>query len=1385
MKVTAFSWSRVSLCLILLCCAATAQQPELVIQTGESRQVVAITFSPDGKALVSGGTRARLWDVEAGREVGIVSDLRHSIAVAGSVRANLIALGGMDGTIKLLDGTTRKEKAGIQGGAQFVGALALDAEGKILAGAIIDDTLSDSPRTTIKIWDLAHGKAEKTLASYDGLTASLSLSPDGTMLAANTGTGNKAETLVWNLVTGAVIRSFVVDKEGGGELEQIYSIAFSPDGTLLASGSEEGVLLVNVRSGSTRTFGKETQIYSVAFSPDGKVLATGDDAERVVLWEVAGGRELWSNKGHESEVLRVAFSPDGRTLASVGSDSTIKLWDVASGRVTRTFGRYASIVTDCMFNPEDRTLTTLSMYNRDYGVWDLTTGRKEFNSSPRWLSHFSKSGRWLLGFDDETEDAPEENAKRAEGKRLRVWDLSNGKLFYSLTSPQLDYMGSGDWAFSNDDTFLAFAKADATVVLLNLNNKRETVLSPPPINSDSSQRVTRVSFSPDGRVLSVSYINAIKLWRTADGLELKTFPASAGGSLSFSPDGKKFVVRLSGETGVTVWDLSGDTKLNLKLGSEIAAVTFSADGKKLVLHDRVDTFWVWNLESGKELHRAKHPGGVSSSVISPDNTKLATGSSDGTVILWELATGKVLHTFKTLPAAVEHLEFQEGGRLFSIYRMDESLLFWDTAANREETFGGLTSISATRSDSANLFAVGGAEGAKVFELSTGKLLHSFRDVSGKVMPENFSPDGRTLLYSTGYDLKLWDFARGVVVWTIPGTTSFAISVSFSHDGAHVLTGGNDGYARIWDARSGALVARLVELGESDWAVVTPDGRFDASAGAFELMYWRIGSETITFNQLKERYYEPGLLAKVMGQSREALRDITALKDVKLHPAVTYEMAGPGSYRLKVGLTNRGGGIGPVQVFVNGKEAVADARDARLKANPQAPRAELTVDLKNSHATPGQANSIRVYAWNYDERSKRGYISSQGAELTWVPPGTASRYDPEMYALIVGVSEYAGASLRLLHAAKDAEVMARAVSLAGQGLFPDKVHIKLLSSLQTQPGDKPTKENIRRAFEEFRRARPGDVFFIYLAGHGVTLGNGSDSYLFLTQEARSPDVDVLADEGVRQQTAITGEELVSWINQVPARRNAMVLDTCASAAFAKQYRLRALPGDAVRAIEKLKDRTGFHILMGSAANANSYEANDYGQGLLTYALLQGMRGAALAPGGEVDVQTIFQYAANRVPALSRDIGSGIQRPEIKVPWGGLSFPLGWLSEEARRNIPLSSAKPVILRPVILAEKGGDPLRLRTQVGDALREASYPATRGGAARLVYVEVDDMPDAFIPYGRYTVSGVNVQVAVTLERNGEVVATFTVEGRREDLAGVSNNLVEAVIKSARPFVK
>src|SRR5262249_19842100 len=136
---------------------------------------------------------------------------------------------------------------------------------------------------------------------------------------------------------------------------------------------------------------------------------------------------------------------------------------------------------------------------------------------------------------------------------------------------------------------------------------------------------------------------------------------------------------------------------------------------------------------------------------------------------------------------------------------------------------------------------------------------------------------------------------------------------------------------------------LISFTDGTWAVIDPKGRYDASNGGdVEGLHWVVGHEPISLDQLKERYYEPGLLSKILGFNKEPLRDVSAFKSVRLSREVALDPPRAGDSQLSVRLANRGGGLGRVQVFVNDKELVGDARGPR--ADPQASQATLTVDL---------------------------------------------------------------------------------------------------------------------------------------------------------------------------------------------------------------------------------------------------------------------------------------------------------------------------------------------------------------------------------------------------------------------------------------------------------
>jgi WD40 repeat protein len=193
----------------------------------------------------------------------------------------------------------------------------------------------------------------------------LAFSPDGKLLAS--GSHHQAVKL-WDVATGKELRTL------RGE-DMVWSVAFSPDGTRLASNDGRTVKLWDVASGKEvgALRGHKAWVTTVAFSPDGTRLASGGNDRTVRLWDVASGKELRTLRGHRGEVHRVAFSPDGTRLASSSNDRTVKVWDVASGQELHTL-RHKDLVRDVAFSPDGMRLASGSstVGSGTVRVWEAT-----------------------------------------------------------------------------------------------------------------------------------------------------------------------------------------------------------------------------------------------------------------------------------------------------------------------------------------------------------------------------------------------------------------------------------------------------------------------------------------------------------------------------------------------------------------------------------------------------------------------------------------------------------------------------------------------------------------------------------------------------------------------------------------------------------------------------------------------------------------------------------------------------------------------------------------------------------------------------------------------------------------------------------------------------
>jgi WD40 repeat protein len=976
-----------------------------------------------------------------------------------------------------------------------------------------------------------------------------------------------------------------------GHVGPVLQVAFSPDGRFVLTGGWDGVAkLWDAQTGSEiRIFRGAVHVTALAFSADGRLVFIGS-YDVATLRDTQSVKEIRDFSARAPDfVTSAAFSPDDRFIVAGSTNRTAKLWDVASGQLIKGFTGHSDTVTSVAFSPDGRFLVTGS-FDRTVRLWDVHSGaqvRTLVHTYPVTSVAFSPDGRFVLA--------------GGLGNKAVLWDSGSGAEVRSF-SVQSEPLSSV--AFSPDGQQVLTGGWDGTSRLWDTQTGAEIrAFSGHPAGQISRQLTLfvgrSVAFSPDGRfVLTGSYEDeSATLWDALSGASIRDFSGHADAlvSVAFSPDGR---LMLTGGRGniAKIWDAqSGRQTKSLSGHSDtVTSVAFSFDGHFVLTGSADNTAKLWDAQSGVEIRTfSGHTQGVNAVAFSPDGRLVLTGSSDHMAKVWDARSGTVIKTFSIPTGEITSVAFSPDGQFVltgSSSMQTGTASLWDTRSGAEvRTFAGHSNrvVSVAFSPDGRFVLTGGWDHtSKLWDAQSGEEIKSFSGHFNSVESVAFSPDGRLVATaSADHTARLWDPKSGTEIRAFKGHSQQVESVAFSPDGRVLLTASEDLTAKLWDLASGRELCSLISFDDSTWAVVDPEGRFDASnGGEIEWLHWVVGLEPIALSQLKDRYYEPGLLAKLLGFNPEPLRDVQAFRKVKLFPEIRAGVL-PGSTKLKIDLVNRGGGIGRVRVLVNGKEVAADARGSELLA--QTNHAALTVNLTGASVIPGQENKIEVVAWNAD-----GYLSSRGVKVIWTPPVTKGQEisPPHLFAIVGGISRYAGDRINLRYPAKDAVDFSKALQIGAKRLFgTEKVTLRLLTTAPESGAIAPTKSHFHEAFLAVAsEARPQDILVVYLAGHGVSVRSESDLYCYLTQEAQTTD---LTDPAIRSNASISSEELTEWITKIPALKQVMILDTCAAgAATPKLIDRRELPSDQIRAIERLKDRTGFHVLMGSAANAASYEAS---------------------------------------------------------------------------------------------------------------------------------------------------------------------------------------------------
>lgn len=601
-----------------------------------------------------------------------------------------------------------------------------------------------------------------------------------------------------NLTGSEILSSLFTDTFGN-----VLSVAFSPDGSLLAAGTASCDIRIWQRAQGTARLtlkGHDHWVWSIAFSPDGRFLASGSIDQTVRLWDVLTGEELHICTGHTNRVRTVAFSPDGQVIASGSNDRTIRLWDVQTGQCLHVIKAHKDWVWSVMFSPDGSLLASASA-DHTICLWDRQTkhllNTLEGHTDRILALAFSLDGRLLAsGGGDLT---------------VRVWDVRSGNCQQIL-------LGHTHWirsvAFAPDRSVVASGGDDRIIRFWDLESGRcRTTFQ------GHTNWVRSIAFSPDGLWLaSGSDDQTVRLWEIATEHSLSTFQGYVNGitSAAYSPDGT-LVACGSEDRTVRLWDAESGTCLDTLAGHAgwVWSVAFHPDPATHILASGSNdhTVRLWDISTGVCLRQLEgHADWIWSIAFSPDGSLLASGSEDQTIRLWNTRTGECLRILYGHVSSVGAVIFGSDGRTLASSGGDATVRLWDAqtgACLRIQTFAERSSWVAFSPRKSVLASASTDQAIHLFATDTGNYIKKLYGHTGVVRSVAFNVDG-TLLASCGYDqtIRLWDVQSGTCLHILYGHTDWVRSVAFSPDGHSIVSGSKDGTIKYWSVQTGICFKTL-------------------------------------------------------------------------------------------------------------------------------------------------------------------------------------------------------------------------------------------------------------------------------------------------------------------------------------------------------------------------------------------------------------------------------------------------------------------------------------------------------------------------------------------------------------------------------------------------
>ena len=774
-------------------------------------------------------------------------------------------------------------------------------------------------------------------------------------------------------------------------------------------------------------------VSSIDVDNDQKYIISGGYAGNIILWDLHSLKEIMKIKLSFDAISEVKFHPNGKLVAICGNDYNITLIDLNTRKILiKLHG--LDYFNSISFDETGKYLCASS--SMKIYLWNMDSLKRVTKIEyPDHLHH-----NWI--YDAKIDSKGKNIISGHHNGEIRIWDIkSNNLAFNNKLFNEPVYSVDID---SKSRLYIACTESGKVKTISMKNSKT--------INEfcNNTSGLLSCELSRNGKFSLCTYKNnEFELYDLTNITSVLKFNNSSSGYFSscFLPDNNSFLLGTF-DSKMEIWDVVNKSRSILKTGKiGIQAFgLFSPDHKTLIATSPNKSPIFWDLQGGKLLTKLPLINPSLPIIFNSDNSKVLFGGISGNISIMDFDSKRVEKSIQAHQSLIFSIDESSNSQYFATGGYDSKINLWNNDFSElMKSFDSHKSmVYKIKFNSDNkLLASGSATGViKTWDLANYEEMKSVSGHTGAVTSLSFSNNGKYLASgSMDHTIKIWDSGTMKLIQTFSWKVTNAIipltgvhNIYWDDRNENILCSNLLGMYVVFniesgervpidkkllnwikeqispyllktdlnsiyfiDVETGKDVIRLIQIDSTDWAVVTPDGKFDASPNGRKLMYYVKDMKPITLEAFMENYYTPGLLKLVMDGDYvpdEERGEILFPPEIEILSPDINEVIDKDLLQLKVMLTDEGGGIDEIRLYQNGKLIEEKTFGFEPGLVPQIPF-NFNVSL-----LPGK-NEFKVSAFGSDrtENTMEFYLELDNKVI---PEYSA---ESDLYIVAIGINKY--------------------------------------------------------------------------------------------------------------------------------------------------------------------------------------------------------------------------------------------------------------------------------------------------------------------------------------------------------------------------------------------